>query len=74
MSFLDLNLKFNSEYELPAVIIAEVLMGGLFNPLSDPIKSLNHDSFNLIELEFKPQIREALEKEATEEELVDTIT
>ncbi|NQZ63500.1 MAG: formylglycine-generating enzyme family protein [Crocosphaera sp.] len=74
VSFLDLNLKFNSEYELPAVIIAEVLMGGLFNPLSDPIKSLNHDSFNLIELEFKPQIREALEKEATEEELVDTIT
>ncbi len=74
VSFLDSIFNFNSDYELPAVIIAEVLMAGLFNPLSNPIKSLTHDSLNLIELEFKPQIREALEKEATEEELVDTIT
>ncbi|WP_232826363.1 formylglycine-generating enzyme family protein [Cyanothece sp. BG0011] len=73
-SFLNSIVNLNHDYELPAVIIAEVLMGGLFNPLSSPINSLSSDSFNLIELEFKPEIREALEQEATEEELVDTIT
>jgi formylglycine-generating enzyme required for sulfatase activity len=68
-------LQAKTKYlELPAVSVAEVLMGGLFEPLKVDVTSLKAKELDLLEWQFRSGIRESLRKEATEKQIIDTIS
>ena len=68
-------LQAKTKYlELPAVSVAEVLMGGLFEPQTVDVTSLRAKELDLLTWEFRGGMRESLRKEATEKQLIDTIS